>query len=74
MGKTLAAVGSTPAGLVPLRFSKPGAHGLTVGLATGGPTGPPRIKITQDSENQIATTTIIACGQCMGYVKRMVWV
>ena len=43
LGKTLAAVGSTPAGLLLLRFSKPGAHRLAADLATGGPTGPPGI-------------------------------
>ena len=53
LGKTLAAVGSTRAGLAPLRFSKPGAHGLAADLATGGPTGPPGIKITHNPENQI---------------------
>ena len=46
LGKTLAAVGPTRAGLLPLRFSTPGAHGLAADLATGGPTGPPGIKIT----------------------------
>ena len=53
-GQTLvAAVGSTRAGLPPLRLSKPGAHGLAADLATGGPTRPPGIKIAQDPENQI---------------------
>jgi len=72
LGKTLVAAGSTPAGLVSLRFSKPGAHGLAAGLATGGPTLPPGVKITQNSENQMATTTMVVCGPCMGHVKRMV--
>ena len=39
LGKTLAGVGSTPAGLLLSLFAKPGAHGLAADLATGGPTG-----------------------------------
>ena len=63
-GQTLAAVGSTPAGLLLLRFSKPGAHGLAADLATGGPTGPPWIRGE-------ARTCPVACPRCMcvpGYV------
>ena len=42
-GQTLMVVGSAPVLLLLLLFSKPGAHGLVAGLATGGPTGPPGI-------------------------------
>ena len=71
LGKTLADAGSTPAGLVSLRCLKPGAHGLAAGLTTCGPRPPglpPGINITQNSENQIVTTTMVAHGPC----KRMV--
>ena len=51
LGKTLADVGPTQVGLLPLRFSTPGAHGLAADLATGSPTGPPGIKITQSRKS-----------------------
>ena len=75
LGKTLPAMGSTPAGLVPPEISK--ARRPRVGR---GPTNRrphrachPRDKnIITHSENQIATATMVACGPCMDHVNRMV--
>ena len=53
LGKTLAAVGPTRAGLLRLRFSKPGAHGLQLAAPPYHRTTGPGIKIHHNPENQI---------------------
>ena len=60
LGKALAAVGSTPAGLFLLRFFKPGAHGLAVDLATGSPTGIKKHRIKFRIKVRVYETTLLS--------------